>query len=259
MSWDWLFQSSREVPVWIQLVIEGLKITATFATILLITRWTLSRADRKDATARLAKALSEYSDRRLESLYAVMACLTKVRILLMNLSQTAEQAEQLEFIDDDTLSQSLAEGHAEISDLMEEIIVHMDAYGHAPDRVECEWLDTGEAFVGWTHKYTRTLYGTEGSLQQRHKRAYGLCGDLQSEIRLLILTELEMVLETSQSPYASNLGRHTRQVYEGGGLPFLMKGDFKEFNLIRDSPLTAMVERGIALENEKRARSAEGS
>lgn len=83
---DWLFENTKDTKIWVQLVIEAVKIFGGLGTVLLVTRWTLARADNKDSLARQAGVLQAYQADRVNALRECLHALSRIHILLMDLT-----------------------------------------------------------------------------------------------------------------------------------------------------------------------------
>lgn len=193
---EWLFGASKDLPLWGQIAIDTFKILLGFSTVLIVTRWTLSRADRKDATARKAAALDKYSQRRIESLNSANASLGRVRISLEMLKTASLSDIKTEEGIEGILAVRLSIDHE-----VDEFLLACQAYGDVPGDVPCEHLDFDEAAIVWLSELYRFIDCDEKRADAL-QHAYEMCSSLQTQLKWLRHYELGMQIESANNPDA---------------------------------------------------------
>lgn len=190
---DWLTGSAKDLPIWGQLFLDAFKILMGFGTVVLVTRWTLSRADRKDAISRQAIALDSYSAGRIESLHLAVLALSKIRNELNKiygaLDAPIKEPHRTEVIDNFLL---------EIEDHIDDLMLALEEYDGPPASIPCDFEDASEALIPWLKGFyeqrAKTISDTSIAVMM------GMCADLQTQLRWLGRYELNMRLQVGLNP-----------------------------------------------------------
>ncbi len=186
----WLFLGTKDLTVGLQLMIEAVKALLAFVAALLITRWTLSRADRKDASNRQAATLDRYGTRRIQSLDEANAALGKIRLHLTLLTSFSEsQQGKANLASDEEIVDKVNTARERIDAEIDSLLLDCEAYGEVPGSVPCDWLDVGEAVIIWTGPFYK-LVGSGMINAQSYRDAYSMCSDLQVQLRWLKMYKL---------------------------------------------------------------------
>lgn len=212
---DWLTKDGERLTIQGQVAFELLKILTAFITVLIVTRWTLARADRKDAVARQSAALMKLSEARISALNRAMAGLGKLRLNLSDLKHALENMP-----DDDTVTKAV-ESSADYPHNFDELLLNcetliekagkgldeevgnvllaLEEYGPMPKAVKCDWLDPAEAFIFWSTD-ARTSLAENTQTAEWCQTAYEKFSDIQAQLRILTFYEVSVQLDAALSP-----------------------------------------------------------
>ncbi|MCL4283920.1 MAG: hypothetical protein KJZ62_02350 [Fimbriimonadaceae bacterium] len=217
---DWLSGSAKDLPVWGQLLLDIIKIVLGFGTVVLVTRWTLSRADRKDAISRQANALDAYSALRIQSLHKAVVALSKLWTQL-NKVYGAFGADLETFDKAEAINELLGKTEEYIDDLTGAL----EEYGGPPGSIPSDYDDAAEALTVWLKAFYVHRNGplTEQSIAVM----IGMCTDLQAQLRYLGHYELNMRLQVGLNP-ASAWNPDFGDVLEQSTLEFFAKDGPRE-------------------------------
>lgn len=212
---DWLLGASKDLPVWGQVLLDVVKVLLGFVTILVVTRWTLSRADRKDIIARQAKALDEYSATRIAALNKATAGLSKMIVQLNKIHGAYES--DLEQFDKGDL---IANHFNKIEEFVDEIVLALNEYDDTPGSIPNDYDDVAEAFVVWLTDFYNLK---EGILSlQSLTLMVGMCSTLSTQLKWLTRYELNMRLQVALNP-ASAWSADFGNFLESATMEFLSK------------------------------------
>ena len=190
---DWLTSSSKDLPVWGQILLDVLKILLGFGTVLLVTRWTLSRADRKDAITRQANALDAYSALRIQSLHNAVVALSKIWNQLNKVYGALEA--ELDACDKAELINELL---AKTEEQIDELILALEEYGDPPGSIPTDYDSSTEALSVWLRGFYAHRNGTVSN--RSIGIMIGMCSDLQTQLRYLGHYELNLRLQVALNP-----------------------------------------------------------
>jgi hypothetical protein len=220
----WLLLGTKDLTVGLQLLIEAIKALLALMAALLITRWTLARADRKDIINRQAATLDRYSTRRIQSLDEANSALGKIRLHVTLLTSFSEGQRGTTDVGVDELTVDKVNAARENIDTeIDGLLLACEAYGQVPGSVPCELLDVGEAIIVWTEPFYSLI--DSGMINaQRYHEAYEMCSDLQVQLRWLKMYELSMQLEANKSPGTAWSNDHM-PILETSPLPFLFNSE----------------------------------
>lgn len=212
---DWLLKTNKDLPIWGQVLLDIVKVLLGFITVLLITRWTLNRADRKDIISRQAKALDEYSASRITALNKATYGLSKM-VVQLNKVHGALESELDEFDKGDAIVNLLND----LEPLIDEVVLALNEYDGTPESIPNDYDDLAEAFVVWLTDFYRLKDGilTLESLTLM----VGMCSTLSTQLRWLSRYELNLRLQVANNP-ASTWSPDFGEVLESGTMDFLSK------------------------------------
>ena len=219
---DWLSSSAKDLPVWGQLLLDTIKVLLGFVTVVLVTRWTLSRADRKDAISRQAAALDAYSELRIRSLHRAVLALSRIWIQL-NKVHGGLESDMEATAKADLVDQLLDKTEEYIDDL----ILALEEYGGPPGSIPSDYSDAAEALAAWLKAFYD--HRSRPISEQSIATMIGMCTDLQVQLRFLGHYELNMRLQVALNP-ASAWNPGFGDVLEQASLEFFTKDGPRDSN-----------------------------